>query len=353
MKIYTGESLAKQLTYWGVGCEFVRHIMTPQTIVYKFNLKNPLDIKKAKKLLEPLELLTNQNIQMAENDGESHFQLIFNRSEREFVNIGKFAKTMATTKPYSMALGVSQNGEYITKTLDELTHILIAGTTGSGKSVCINNAIMSLCCYNTPDKLGLILIDPKQVEFAKFQNLPHLITPVIQEMTQAFEVLAELVQEMDARYYTLSQLNRTKNNGEFKKIVLVIDELTDLVMTNKEVKSLLVRILQKGRACGIHCIIGTQSPRATILDGVTLANLPSRLALTCASVRESCLILGHKGAEQLTGKGDAILKTPESTTEIRLQAPYISDNDILKLIKPKQTNHSKLKLNRLFKNGSK
>ena len=172
-------------------------------------------------------------------------------------------------------------------------------------------------------------------------------------MTQAFEVLAELVEEMEQRYYTLSKLNRTKNNGEFKKIVLVIDELTDLVMTNKEVKSLLIRILQKGRACGIHCIIGTQSPRATILDGVTLANLPSRLALTCASVRESCLILGHKGAEQLTGKGDAILKTPESTTETRLQAPYISDSDITKLIKPKQTKQSKLKFNRLFKNGSK
>lgn len=348
MKIYTGESLAKQINYWGIGCEFIRHIITPQTIVYKFNLTNPLDIKKARKLLEPLELLTNQPIKMAENDGESHLQLIFNRSEREFVTIGKFAKTMATANPYSMALGVDQNGNQITKTLDELTHILVAGTTGSGKSISINTAIMSLCCYNTPNKLGLILIDPKRVEFAKFENLPHLIVPVIQEMAEAFEVLAELVEEMEQRYYILSQYNKTKNNGEFKKIVLVIDELTDLVMTNKEVKSLLVRILQKGRACGIHCIIGTQSPRATILDGVTLANLPSRLALTCASVRESCLILGHKGAEQLTGKGDAILKTPESTTEIRLQAPFISDNDITKLIKPKQPKQSKLKFNKLF-----
>ncbi len=337
MKIYTGESLAKQIEYWGVGCEFIRHIMTPQTIVYKFNLKNPLDIKAVKKLQEPLELLTKNNIQMTENDNESHLQLIFRRPEREFVGVGEFAKTMTKCKPFSVALGVDQNGEHITKTLDELTHLLVAGTTGSGKSISINTAIMSLCCYNTPDKLGLILIDPKRVEFAKFENLPHLIVPVIQEMTQAFEVLTELVQEMERRYYILSQLNRTKNDGEFKKIVLVIDELTDLVMTNKEVKSLLVRILQKGRACGIHCIIGTQSPRATILDGVTLANLPSRLALTCASVRESCLILGHKGAEQLQGKGDAILKTPESTNETRLQSPYISTSDINKLIKPKES----------------
>ena len=212
MKIYTGESLAKQINYWGVGCEFIRHIMTPQTIVYKFNLTNPLDIKKTRKLLEPLQLLTNQPIKMTENDGESQLQLIFNRSEREFVNIGKFAKTMATAKPYSMALGVAQNGEYITKTLDEITHILVAGTTGSGKSISINTAIMSLCCYNTPDKLGLILIDPKRVEFAKFENLPHLIVPVIQEMAEAFEVLTELVEEMEQRYYTLSQLNKTKNN---------------------------------------------------------------------------------------------------------------------------------------------
>ena len=348
MKIYTGESLAKQLTCWGVGCAFIRHIMTPQTIVYKFNLTNPLDIKKARKLKEPLELLTNQPIKMAEYDGESHLQLIFNRSEREFVNIGKFAKTMTKRPPFSVAIGVDQNGNQITKTLDELTHILVAGTTGSGKSISINTAIMSLCCYNTPDKLGLILIDPKRVEFAKFQNLPHLIVPVIEEMENAYNILTQLVEEMEQRYYTLAKYNKTHNNGEFKKIVLVIDELTDLVMTNKEVKNLLVRILQKGRACGIHCIIGTQSPRATILDGVTLANLPSRLALTCASVRESCLILGHKGAEQLTGKGDAILKTPESTTETRLQAPYISDSDITKLIKPKQPKQSKLKFNKLF-----
>ena len=335
MKIYTGESLAKQINYWGVGCEFIRHIMTPQTIVYKFNLKNPLDIKKARKLQEPLELLTNNKIEMQENDSESHLQLIFRRSERGFVGVGEFAKTLANCKPFSIALGVDQNGDHITKTLDELTHLLVAGTTGSGKSIAINTAIMSLCCYNQPSELGLILIDPKRVEFAKFQNLPHLIVPVIQEITDAFEVLTELVQEMEQRYYTLSQLNRTRNNGEFKKIVLVIDELTDLVMTNKEIKSQLVRILQKGRACGIHCIIGTQSPRATILDGVTLANLPSRLVLTCASVRESCLILGHKGAEQLQGKGDAILKTPESTNETRLQSPYISTSDINKLIKHK------------------
>lgn len=349
MKIYTGESLAKQINYWGVGCEFVRHIMTPQTIVYKFNLTNPLDIKNARKLREPLELLTNQNIHMTENDGESHFNLIFNRSERGFVGVGEFSKTLTNCKPFSIALGVGQNGDHITKTLDELTHILVAGTTGSGKSISINTAIMSLCCYNTPDKLGLILIDPKRVEFAKFQNLPHLIVPVIQEMQQAYYILAQLVEEMEYRYYTLEKLGKTQNKGEFKKIVLVIDELTDLVMTNKEIKNQLVRILQKGRACGIHCIIGTQSPRATILDGVTLANLPSRLALTCASVRESCLILGHKGAEQLQGKGDAILKTPESTTETRLQSPYISTSDINKLIKPKQTTkQSKLKFKKLY-----
>ena len=335
MKIYTGESLAKQLEYWGVGCEFIRHIMTPQTIVYKFNLNNPIDIKKARKLKEPLELLTNNPIEMAENDGESHFNLIFKRLERGFINIGEFAKTMANCKPFSVALGVNQNGQHITKTLDELTHILVAGTTGSGKSISINTAIMSLCCYNTPDKLGIILIDPKKVEFAKFSTLPHLLTPVIEEMAEAFNILTALVEEMEQRYYTLAKYNKTHNNGEFKKIVLVIDELTDLVITNKEVKSLLVRILQKGRACGIHCIIGTQSPRAKILDGVTLANLPSRLALTCASIRESCLILGHKGAEQLQGKGDAILKTPEDTKETRLQAPYISNSDITKLIKPK------------------
>lgn len=137
---------------------------------------------------------------------------------------------------------------------------------------------------------------------------------------------------MGDRYFTLNKHGREKNNGEFKKIIVIIDELADLVLQNKQIKELLIKLLQKSRAAGIHFIVATQSPRASVLTGLVLANLPSRLALTCASARESALILGHKGAEKLTGNGDGIFKTPQSTKEKRIQAPYITKKQIKKLL---------------------
>ncbi len=331
MKIYTGESLAEQLTIWGLACDFVTLNITPHSVIYHFNLKNILQVDKIKKTNNILSTFINQKTKIEASE-QAHFKIIFDRKEKQTINITRAVGVLTNAPPFSLLLGVDENNKAITKTLDELTHILVAGTTGSGKSVLLNILINSLICYNNPEKLAVILIDLKQVEFLKYQNIPHLATNIITTHEQAEAVLSELVEVMEQRYLILSKLGRAKNCGEFKKIVVVIDELSDLILQNNNIKNLLVRLLQKSRAAGIHFILATQSPRAKILDGVLLANLPTKIALTCASVRESVLILGHKGAETLTGCGDMLLKIPTSTKEQRLQSFYISDKQIKKLL---------------------
>ena len=331
MTMYTGESIAKQITAFGYPCEFIKHTIAPQIIKYYFNLKNILHLQRIKKITDNLTALTGLKVEYKPTN-EAHFSLEIQRETRQTINITEYAQTMKQANPYSAIIGTDTNGKHTTATLDDLTHLLIAGTTGSGKSVSLNNIIISLLCYNKPQKLGLVLIDIKQVEFNIYKNAPHLIAPVCTDTTTAKSILLALVEEMERRYTILKELGKEKNNGEFKKIVVVIDELSDLILSDETIKLPIIRLLQKARACGIHLIIATQSPRAKILDGVMLANLPSRLALTCASVRESILILGHKGAEQLTGKGDALLKLPSTTTETRVQVPYISKQQIKKLL---------------------
>ena len=331
MKIYTGESIAEQITAFGIPCNFIEYTTAPQIITYYFNLKNILHLQKIKKITDNLTALTGLKVDYKPTN-KAHFSLEIQRETRQNLNITAYAETMKKANPYSIIIGTDTEGKNNTATLDDLTHLLIAGTTGSGKSVCLNNIIISLLCYNKPQNLGLILIDIKQVEFNTYKNAPHLISPICTDTATAKAVLLALVDEMEKRYTILKELGKEKNNGEFKKIAVIIDELSDLILTDETLKTPIIRLLQKARACGIHLIIATQSPRAKILDGVMLANLPTRIALTCANVRESMLILGHKGAEQLTGKGDALYKTQSTTNEKRVQIPYISKEQIKKLL---------------------
>lgn len=330
MQIITGESIAEQINAWGIPCAFVCLTVAPQVVKYNFNLKDLTQLNKIKRLAESLTAWSGQAATINTIGGGFCVELA--RSERQFINLTEYAQTLEKAKPYSLAIGTNTNGQQITATLEDITHLLVAGTTGGGKSILLNNIIISLCCYNKPEKLALILIDLKRVEFSKFAKLPHLAAQTITEPEQAEQILLKLVEIMEARYKKLESIGAEKDNGHFKKICIIIDELTDLVQQAPECKKLLTRLLQKARACGIHLILATQSPRATILDGVTLANLPSRIALKCASVRESMLILGHKGAESLTGKGDAIYKAQNTTEEQRIQAPYITNEQIKNII---------------------
>ena len=332
IEIKEGQKIAKIITSLGCNCYCVGGRTAPQLTKYDFNLKNIMHLQKVARLIPNLTaLLHGTKVYMTESS-EAHFSLFVQNKIRTFIELKRLGLSMKQAPKMSALIGVDTNGEIQTVELENMPHMIIGGQTGGGKSVLLNTVILSLCCYNKPTDLGLVLIDPKRVEFNKFKGLPHLIMPILNEIDSIELALIRLVAEMESRYNTLSDLGLAKNSGHFKHICVIIDELSDLVLSeNDRIKPLLIRLLQKARACGITVICATQSVRAKVLDGNMLANAPTRVALACANVRESILILGHKGAENLQGKGDAILKTAEGK-EYRLQVPYITDSDILTLM---------------------
>ena len=330
MEIQQGQKIAKIITKLGYECYCVDGRTAPQLTKYDFNLKNILHLQKVARIIPNLSALIKKKLTMTESS-EAHFSLFVSNSIRNFIELKRLGLFMKQAPKLSAMIGVDTDGIAQTVKLEDMPHMIVGGQSGGGKSVLLSSVIMSLCCYNSPKDLGLVLIDAKRLEFNKFKKLPHLITPVINEVEDAKTVLIRLVGEMEARYEALEMLGLSKNDGHLKQIVVVIDELSDLILNDDEIKSLLVRLLQKARACGMTFICATQSVRAKVLDGNMLANAPCRVALTCANVRESMLIIGHKGAESLQGKGDAILKTADGK-EYRLQIPYITNEDISVLI---------------------
>ncbi|MCR8696767.1 DNA translocase FtsK [Campylobacter sp. RM19073] len=240
----------------------------------------------------------------------------------------------------TLALGKDIVGDPFITDLKKLPHLLIAGTTGSGKSVGINAMVLSLLYRNSPKTLRLIMIDPKMLEFSMYNDIPHLLTPVITEPKKAIAVLANLVAEMERRYRIMSQ-TRTKNiesyNEKMKKdggetlpfIVVIIDELADLMMTSgKEVEFHIGRLAQMARASGIHLIVATQRPSVDVVTGLIKANLPSRISYRVGQKVDSKVILDQIGAESLLGRGDMLFTPPGSPGIVRLHAPFASEEEI-------------------------
>ena len=241
-----------------------------------------------------------------------------------------------------LPIGKDISGKIITFPLDDMPHLLVAGTTGSGKSVLVHSLIMTLLMRNYPSQLKLMLIDPKKVEFAKYALESHLFCPVISEAQQAIVALSKLCEEMDRRYEVLSRYNcvkvqeyRAKRKGHENEmeamptIVCVIDEFADLMQTGgAEVADSVQRISQKARACGIHLIIATQRPSKDVIPMVIKSNIACRIGLSCSTAVDSRVILDEGGAETLLGKGDLLFKCPGSKSLIRAQSPFISSTDI-------------------------
>jgi S-DNA-T family DNA segregation ATPase FtsK/SpoIIIE len=221
-----------------------------------------------------------------------------------------------------------------------MPHLLIAGQTGSGKSIMINSIITSLLYRNTPSDLKLILVDPKRVELAPYNDIPHLLTPVITEPEKCISALKWAVAEMDRRYKELSESGR-RNITEYNKqnrehsmpyVVIIIDELADLMMmAARDVESLIVRIAQKARAVGIHLVLATQRPSVDVITGLIKANIPARIAFTTSSQVDSRTIIDQIGAEKLLGQGDMLFLTAEMPKPKRLQGAFISDDDSRKV----------------------
>jgi len=258
-----------------------------------------------------------------------------------------------------MFLGKDASGNPLIADLAQMPHMLIAGTTGSGKSVCMNSIIMSFLFTKRPDELKLVLVDPKMVEMSMFKDIPHLMCPVVTEMGKAAAILEWAVTKMDERYELLaeagvrdisgynaltkeelferfqpsSEVEEAKIPKKLPYMVFVIDELADLMMTNKEVESFIVRIAQKARAVGIHLILATQRPQANVVTGLIKGNMPCRVTFKVASGLDSRIVLDQKGGELLLGHGDMLFLSPRSSKLIRAQGTLVDDIEIRKVVK--------------------
>jgi S-DNA-T family DNA segregation ATPase FtsK/SpoIIIE len=277
---------------------------------------------------------------------------------RETISLRELLETEAYTRSHSrltMALGKTIHGEPFASDLATMPHLLIAGSTGAGKSVSVNAMVSSILFRSTPDEVRFIMIDPKRLELGMYEDIPHLLTPVVVDPKQASNALRWGVREMEERYKTLAaqgvrnidQYNRnvraamlepgSREPGapELKTmpyIVVIIDELADLMMAaSKEVEESIARLAQMARAVGIHLILATQRPSVDVITGLIKANLPARLAFRVASKVDSRTILDGNGAEQLLGKGDMLYLPPASSRFVRVHGPYISEQETARL----------------------
>lgn len=242
--------------------------------------------------------------------------------------------------PLSFVVGRDIAGQPIVASLDKMPHLLIAGQTGSGKSVMINTILTSLLFKNSPADMKLILVDPKQVELTPYNDIPHLLTPVITEPEKCISALKWAVSEMERRLRTFAEHHK-RNIGEYNNlkdqdampyIVIVIDELADLMMmAAREVEALVVRIAQKARAAGIHLVLATQRPSVDVITGLIKANVPARVAFTVASQVDSRTIIDGIGAEKLLGQGDMLFTTADTPKARRIQGAFISDEETLRV----------------------
>lgn len=234
-----------------------------------------------------------------------------------------------------LIIGKNENGDRLYYDLCNMPHILIGGATGSGKSVFMHNCVYSVLCSGLSH---VIMIDVKKVEFSIYENIVHLCAPICYTAHETLETLKKVCYVMDKRYQTLKENNTRniseyrKNGGEMQYITIFIDELADLLMTNKNIEKYIIRIAQLGRAAGIHLVTATQRPDSTILSGLIRANIPTRVCFAVQKAMDSRIILDMVGGERLKGKGDGLFLPIGSRTPIHFQAPYISTMDLLETI---------------------
>ena len=314
-----------------VSFQFIKYIIEPLTI------DDFIKIIKNKKIL-----LFYLNIKDLIIDNEKGAFIFIKELQEK--NILPLYKTIETEdkKNISINFGIDENGQKIPVNLEKLPHLLVAGTTGSGKSVFLNSLILSLIYNYNTDDLRLCLIDPKTTEFELFQGLPHLLYNVINNFDDVILLLDEIIKEMYRRYNILKnnncknikEFNEKNKNNKMYKIIVIIDEMADLMAQDKKtIEKKICQLAQLSRACGIHLIIATQRPSTDVITGLIKANFPSRLCFKVASVYDSKTILDRKGAEQLQGNGDALFQSVEMLELKRIQTPFISTKKIMEVLK--------------------
>ena len=343
------KQLIEKLSHFKIEGDVIRTYTGPIVSTFEFKPAANVKVSKILNLQDDLAMaLSAETIRIqAPIPGKDVVGIEIPNETRETIYLREILESklfQEAASPLTMALGKDIVGKPFVTDLKKLPHLLIAGTTGSGKSVGINAMILSLLYRNSPDNLRLLMIDPKMLEFSIYNDIPHLLTPVITKPKQAVVALNNMVTEMERRYALMSD-TRTKNienyNEKAKKngveplpyIVVIIDELSDLMMTSgKDVEHSIARLAQMARASGIHLIVATQRPSVDVVTGLIKANLPSRISYRVGQKIDSKIILDQQGAESLLGRGDMLFTPPGATGLVRLHAPWSSEEEIEKIV---------------------
>ena len=336
------ETLEKILLDFGVEGKIKKISHGPVVTLYEFEPAPGVKVSKIINLSEDIARNTSsESTRMAIIPGSNTIGIELPKPTRENVYLSEIISDVGFKKKdikLPIALGKGISGTPITGDLSSMPHLLIAGTTGSGKSVCINTIILSLLYKHSPDECKFILIDPKMLELSTYEGIPHLLCPVITEAKKAASVLGWVVKEMENRYKLMTKVGvrnidgyNDKNKVSMPYIVVIVDEMSDLMLVaGKEIENYIQKLSQMARAAGIHIIMATQRPSVDVITGTIKANFPTRISFQVTSKIDSRTILGEQGAEQLLGKGDMLYMT-SANKMIRIHAPYVSESEIEKI----------------------
>ncbi len=343
----TSELLVQTLSNFGIEAHIVGQISGPRVTRYELQLAPGTKVSKVANLKDDLSyaLATTEIRILAPIPGKQAVGVEVPNSSPNLVTLGDiYDELPQSASPLSVWLGKDIAGNAVWTDLARMPHILIAGTTGSGKSGCINTILTSILLRRTPDEVRMILVDPKRVELGFYESIPHLLTPVVSNPKEAAAVLANLLAEMERRYDKMSivrarglpELNRAlRQRGEdpLPYLLVVIDELADLMMTTPQaVEDAVIRLAQKSRAVGIHLVLATQRPSVDVITGMIKTNIPSRIAFAVSSQTDSRVILDASGAESLLGQGDMLFKPLGTSRLQRVQGAYVSEEEVTLIV---------------------
>lgn len=329
-QIYTGESIAESLTALGLPSAFINKTITCTTIKYHFNLENITKLPKVKKVAELLSATCHEPIKVLSSQ-IGHFCLEFTRKEREFPKFMSWHKELANKPAGEILFGVDDNGQPITRNIMKTKSIMIAGSSGGGKSVLLSNIICSLACYSKPEELSLTLIDLKRCEFGMYKNLCHLNHEVITDYTSAITMLNTIRQVIDARYTQMEQMGiRQATTDKFPIICVIIDEYAELASrgNKQELDSTVASIAATGRACNVFLIIATQHAVGSIISNVIKSNMQTKIGLRTTNVAQSICAIGTRDCVDLLGYGDSFIHFDGQAELKRVQVCNLSDEDI-------------------------
>lgn len=322
-----------------IACECKKVIRTASCSIYNFELYNyNITFEKIKKLEKTLEMfLRKDSIFIGPSKSNIGFFISIPHDEKIIIPLGNCMNMDKNKKSLSVPLGLDEENKLVFLDILKAPHVLICGATGSGKSVCVNSIISSIISQCNPDEVQFVLIDPKEVEFSRYNRMKFFLScDVVNNIYKASSALYTICNNMEKRYKTISAMGcrnidefNAKSKQKYSRAIVVIDELAELMMRNKkEVEPLLIRLAQMGRACGIHLILCTQRPSREVVTGLIKVNIPTKICFKVPSSVNSRVVLDTTGAEKLTGDGDGLLLNPDGKDPIRFQGAFVFTEEI-------------------------